>query len=122
MTRIFNKITEKDKRKDLRKNMPPAEILLWYELKGKKILGYKFRRQYSVERYIVDFYCPKAKLVIEVDGDSHFTDEKAMEYDRKREEYIKSNNIDIIRFTNLEIYYDLERVLEKIKEYLKFYH
>lgn len=122
MTRIFNKITEKDKRKDLRKNMPPAEILLWYELKGKKILGYKFRRQYSVERYIVDFYCPKAKLVIEVDGDSHFTDEKAMEYDRKREEYIKSNNIDIIRFTNLEIYYDLEKVLQNIKEYLKFYH
>ena len=119
MTRTYNLITEKDKRRNLRKNMPPAEVLLWHELRGKKILDYKFRRQYSIGKYIVDFYCSKIKLVIEIDGDSHFLDKKAKEYDRKREEFIKSNNINLLRFTNLEIYYDLEKVLEKIKEYLK---
>jgi len=121
MTRIYNLITEKDKRRNLRKNIPPAEVLLWYELKGKKILDYKFCRQYSIDKYIVDFYCPKVKLAIEIDGDSHFIDKSAQKYDKKREEYIKSNNINILRFTNLEIYYDLEEVLKKITEYLKFY-
>jgi len=121
MTRIYNLITEKDKRKNLRKNMPPAEVLLWYELKGKKILGYKFRRQYSINKYIVDFYCSKVRLAIEIDGDSHFIDNKSIECDKKREEFIKSNNINFLRFTNLEIYYDLEKVLKKITKYLKFY-
>lgn len=121
MTRIYNLITGKDKRKNLRKNMPPAEVSLWYELKGKKILGCKFRRQYSISKYIVDFYCPKTKLAIEIDGDSHFIDKKAKELDKTRGEFIKSNNINILRFSNLEIYYNLDKVLEKIKGYLKSY-
>jgi very-short-patch-repair endonuclease len=121
MTKIFNKNEIKKKRQELRNNMPPAEILLWYELKGKKILNYKFRRQYSVGRYITDFCCPRAKLIIEIDGDSHFIDNYAREYDNKREEYLRSIGFNILRFTNLEIYYDLERVLNKIKRYLKSY-
>ena len=119
MTKIFNKNEIKKKRQELRNNMPPAEILLWYELKGKKILDYKFRRQYSINKYITDFCCPRTKLIIELDGDSHFIDKKAIEYDKRREEYIKSVGFNILRFTNLEIYYDLEGVLNKIKRYLK---
>ena len=119
MTKLFNKNEIKKKRQELRNNMPPAEILLWYEIKGKKILGYKFRRQYSIGKYIIDFCCPRVRLVIETDGDSHFVNNKAIEYDNRREEYIKSIGFNILRFTNLEIYYDLERVLNIIKRYLK---
>jgi very-short-patch-repair endonuclease len=119
MTKIFNKNEVKKKRQDLRKNMPPAEVLLWYELKGKKLLGYKFRRQYSIDKYITDFCCPRAKLIREIDGDSRFIDNKAKEYDRQREKHIKSIGFDLLRFNNLEIYCNLERVLDKIKRYLK---
>jgi very-short-patch-repair endonuclease len=55
----------------LRNNMTLSEILLWKEIKGKKVLGYDFHRQKPLGEYIVDFYCPKLKLVIEIDGDSH---------------------------------------------------
>jgi len=56
--------------------MTKAETLLWIELKGKNIEGLKFRRQYSIEAYVVDFYCPALKLAIEVDGATHVTDEE----------------------------------------------
>ena len=56
----------------LRNNMPKAELILWSTLKSKGLDEYKFRRQYSVAQFVVDFYCPRLKLAIEVDGDSHF--------------------------------------------------
>jgi len=71
--------------------MPKPEALLWARLKSKE-LGYKFRRQYSIGSFIVDFYCPELKLAIEVDGDSHFTDD-AEEADRVRENEIESYGI-----------------------------
>ncbi len=64
--------------------MPVAERLLWSRLRGKLIAGYKFRRQYSVESFVIDFYCPQAKLAIEVDGESHYRS-GAEEYDRLRQ-------------------------------------
>lgn len=79
--------------------------------------GYKFRRQQSIGPYIVDFYCPRLKLVIEVDGDSHFLDE-AIEYDRKRQKYIESFGTKFLRFTNLEIYENIDEVLEEILRYI----
>jgi very-short-patch-repair endonuclease len=54
--------------------MPLAEIILWSRSKGRQLGGYKFRRQYSVEYFMIDFYCPELKLAIEVDGDSHYTE------------------------------------------------
>ena len=113
MTNIFNRHHEKEKRRQLRQNMPEAEVILWSHLKGKTLGDYKFRRQYGIDRYVVDFYCPKSKLVIELDGDSHFTKE-AMEYDKQREAFIHSLGIKIIRFTNLEIKKNLTEVLEVI--------
>jgi len=115
VTVIFNRQSEKEKRRQLRQNMPEAEVILWSHLQGKALRGYKFRRQYGIGRYVVDFYCAKVKLVIEIDGDSHFTDE-AEKYDCQREVYIQSLGLKVIRFTNLEIRNNLEQVLEAIEK------
>ncbi len=93
--------------------MPTAEIILWSKLKGRGLKKLKFRRQYGVGRYVIDFYCPELKLAIEVDGDSHFSD-KAKEYDLKRQKYIENFGIKFIRFTNEDIYQNLEGVLEEV--------
>jgi very-short-patch-repair endonuclease len=83
ITKAFNRTNHKIKRKTLRKNLPLAEIILWDRLKGRQSGGYKFRRQYSAEDFVIDFYCPELKLAVEVDGDSHYT-EDALLSDRKR--------------------------------------
>jgi very-short-patch-repair endonuclease len=95
--------------------MPAPERVLWSHLRSKILDGYKFRRQYGIDRYVVDFYCPKVKLVIELDGDSHFTQE-AKEYDAQREVFFKSLGIKTVRFTNLDIRENINGVLEKIVE------
>jgi len=102
--------------------MTKAEIFLWNELKDRKIFNVKFRRQFSIGAYIVDFYSPEIKLVIEVDGVTHLTKEE-IQYDEHRQKEIETLNIKFLRFTNPEIFYDLFNVLEKIKnkvEDLKF--
>lgn len=113
MTKVFNKTDEKIKRKMLRKNMPQAEVILWSKLKDKGLDGYKFRRQYSVDQFVIDFYCPHLKMAIEIDGDSHFR-EGADIADKERQTIIESFGITFLRFTNKEIYENIEGVLEKI--------
>lgn len=71
MTKIYNRTAERAKRRKLRKVMPRAEVLLWDRLRNRKLLGCRFRRQYSVGPFIVDSYCPGLKLAIELDGESH---------------------------------------------------
>ncbi len=117
MTKIFNKTKEKIKRKLLRNNMPKAEIILWSKLKGKG-LGHKFRRQYSVDKFVLDFYCPKLKMAIEIDGGSHYID-GAKERDIERQRIIEYYGISFIRFTNNEIYENLDGVLIKIVEVIE---
>ena len=97
----------------LRSNMTTAELKLWAELKGRQLEGVKFRRQHPISPYIVDFYAPQLKLVIEVDGDTHDEQKK---YDSRRTDYLKRKGYDILRFTNEEIYQDLMGVLEKLRE------
>lgn len=97
--------------------MPRAEVVLWYYIKSSQLNGYKFRRQQSIGPFVVDFYCPSAKLAIELDGDSHYQI-GAFEEDTARTKYIESFGIRIIRFTNLDIHNDLEEVLKKVKDYL----
>ena len=118
MGTIYNRSYMTPRRQELRNRLSRAEIYLWSRVKNKQILGYKFRRQYSVGYYVIDFYCPKLKLAIEVDGDSHFTKE-AMEYDKRREEYIKSFGISFLRVTNLDVYKNMEGVVDKIIEIIK---
>ena len=98
--------------------MPLAEIILWDRLKGRQLEGYKFRRQYSVEDFIIDFYCPELKLAAEVDGDSHYTEDAPLS-DRKRETKIETFGIRFLRFTNRDIYENVEGVLLKIGERIK---
>ncbi len=119
MTIIYNKKSETAKRKKLRKSLQLPEILLWSILKCKK-LGYKFRRQYGVGKYVIDFYCVELKLAIEVDGDSHFLDEKTESYDANRQKFIESFGITFLRIMNHEVLNSLDgtqiTVESKIKE------
>ncbi|WP_020560781.1 endonuclease domain-containing protein [Thiofilum flexile] len=112
--KIFNQPRYKERRQDLRRNITPAEQALWQMLRGKQ-MGVKFRRQHGIDHYIVDFYCPEQKLVIEVDGDSHFT-EDAQEYDRIRDAYLYSLGLRVLRFTNEQVMEELESVCEVIKQ------
>ena len=100
--------------KHLRDNMTETEILLWEELKNKKLLNYKFRRQHPIGNFIVDFYCHKLKLVIEVDGayHNHF---KQIELDNDRSEILEFQDLKIIRFTNDEIMNNISCVIQEIK-------
>ena len=98
--------------------MTKAEAILWLELKNKKILGQRFLRQYSVLSYIVDNYCPKVKLAVEIDGATHQRDEE-IEYDKHRQQEIESLGITFLRFKNEEVYDDRYTVLEKIKMKVK---
>ena len=115
MTRLFNKTSEKEKRRTLRRNMPPAETILWSQLRGKRLEGCKFRRQYSIGPYIVDFYSPQLRLAIEIDGESHFVD-GALQRDQVRQAFIESAGVTVLRFTNQDIYDRLEGVIDKIRE------
>jgi very-short-patch-repair endonuclease len=110
MTQIFNQNEMLEKRRRLRNNAPEAEARLWRRLKGKQIGGYKFRRQFSVGFFILDFYCPTLKLAIEIDGPSH-DDEATQEYDAIRQSAIAALGIRFLRFTNADIYDHLEGVL-----------
>ena len=87
-------------------------------LQHSNLGGYKFRRQHSVGSYILDFYCPSEKLAVELDGDSHFTDE-AIEYDCERTAYLNAFNIKVLRFLNSNVYDNLNVVCEKILEEIK---
>jgi len=116
MTTIYNIRAMTPRRRKLRNDAPPAEIILWRYLKGKQMEGYKFRRQYSVGRYVIDFYCPQLKLAIEVDGPSHYLSEQARIYDHKRQRFIESFGITLIRVTNIEIY----RTIEGVREFIMY--
>lgn len=118
MTKIYNKSTEKQKRSNLRNQMSWAEAILWSKLRRRQIAGFKFRRQYSVGPHVLDFFCPDAKLAIEIDGNSHFQ-ENAAEYDGKRQAAIEQLGIRFLRFTNQEIHKNLFEVLERIGETLE---
>ena len=118
-TKIFNKKKQKRIRKLLRKNLGLPEVILWNHLKNRQMLGYKFRRQYSVDKYVIDFYCPKLKLALELDGSSHDLDESILEYDLKRQKFIEQYGIRFLRINNYDVLYNLDDVLEYIKQFIK---
>ncbi len=99
--------------KKLRSELTPAETKLWYQLRAKRLGGYQFRRQHPVGPYIADFACVKSKVIIEVDGDSHFTDAGEAK-DKIRSEFISSQNRNIFRCTNLDIYNNLSGTLDSL--------
>ena len=115
---IHNKPQLKSSRKELRNESTPAEKKLWSALQCSRLEGYKFRRQHSVGFFILDFYCPSQRLAIEVDGDSHFTDD-AIAYDKERTAYLNALNIRVLRFLNTDVYNNLDAVRERIVEEIK---
>ena len=98
--------------KELRREMTPAEKLLWHEVRAKK-LGVRFRRQQVIQGFIVDFYCHRAGLVVEVDGDIH---DLQKEEDERREKALSALGLRIVRFGNDEVMRNLSAVVGKIKE------
>src|SRR3990167_1991457 len=112
MYEIFNKSKFLSHRKELRKNLTPQELKLWFYLKSSK-LGVKFRRQHGVGPYIADFYCKEKNLIIELDGATH---KDTKEYDNERNEYMKTLGLKVIRFWNSEIERNIDEVIKKIKE------
>lgn len=109
--RVSPEMLENAKR--LRREMTPAEKILWKHLKANRLNGLHFRRQQIVHGYFADFLCHQHDLIVEVDGGIHDTQK---EYDAEREEYLKSLGFRIIRFKNEAIKKDLEGVLQRIVE------
>ncbi len=97
--------------KELRKNMTPQERKLWYEFLSK--YPHRFQRQKVIDHYIADFYCSGAKLVIEIDGSGHFTEEQ-QRYDQKRTEALESDGLYVLRFTNIDVTENFEGVCFEI--------
>ena len=113
---INNKPELKIQRRNLRNSSTPAEVALWILLKGKQLEGRKFRRQHSIGNYVVDFYCPSEKLVVELDGEPHFRDD-GVKHDKIREAFINRFGIRIVRFENFKVFDHPETVLADIKKY-----
>ena len=118
MTQIFNRSLGKQKRQQLRRTMNECEVILWVSLKGKGLGNYRFRRQYGIGRYVTDFYCPKAKLVIEIDGGAHLSDD-AKEYDKVRDDFIQVLGLRILRFKNADVLHNLPAVLKSVAKALE---
>ena len=99
--------------RELRKQMTPAEKHLWHYLRNAQLDGAHFRKQHAVGTYIVDFFCAKSKLVVEVDGDSHA---EQVAYDAERTRWLnEEKRYRVIRFTNREVLRNIEGVLEVIR-------
>ena len=111
---MHNRKILKANRKNLRNTGTSAEAVLWTYLKARQIAGRKFRRQHSIANYIVDFYCPEERLVIELDGQSHYNVGGQIS-DDNRDEYLKSLGLTILRVENKWIFKNIEGVLEEIK-------
>jgi len=100
-------------RKKLRNEGTRAEAVLWTHLKKRQLGGYKFRRQHSIGRYIVDFYCPKKRLAVELDGAYHFT-AKGKFRDRRRDAWLNQQGITVLRYENRRVFEDPAAVLTHI--------
>ena len=100
--------------RDLRHPLTPAEQRVWPAVRNRG-LGFKIRRQHPIGRFIADFYCVEAKLVIEIDGDTHAEPEQAA-YDVARTAWLEKHGHRVIRFSNREVYENLDGVLEAIRK------
>ena len=101
---------------EMRNQSTKGEIKFWCELLRKRKSGYQFYRQKPIDHFIVDFYCPKLKLVIEIDGTSHLDKQ---EYDKQREEVLKSYGLFIARYDDLNVLYNFHLIEKDFNELLK---
>jgi very-short-patch-repair endonuclease len=112
----MRKETIKERARELRNNSTLSEVLLWNQLKGRKMYGYQFLRQKPIGNYITDFYCFKLKLIVEIDGSSH--DEKET-YDSQRQTFLEKLGYTVLRFNDLDVKKDMQNVLRVIADYIE---
>lgn len=113
---LYNHKDLKLRRQELRNNQTGSEKLLWKYISKNKILGLRFLRQYSAGPYILDFYCPKIRLGVELDGKIH---ERNRLYDKDREKYLDGLDIKIIRFQNDDVFKNIKSVLNDLQNKIK---
>ncbi len=101
------------KARHLRSNMTDSEQLIWSRLRRKQVLGIQFYRQKPIGNYIVDFYAPAAKLVVEIDGSQHLEVE-IREKDLQRTRYLENEGLRVLRFDNLQVLSEIDGVVEEI--------
>ena len=118
MQKFHNLPRLKPIRKNLRATMTPAEIALWKQLQDSQLQGHKFRRQHSIGNYVVDFYCPVEKLVVELDGSPHDT-EQGYQRDVRRDAWLETVGVSVLRFENRDVLNNMEGVLVEICRHFK---
>jgi very-short-patch-repair endonuclease len=101
----------------LRKNMTVAERRLWSKIRRKQLKGYQFYRQKNIGDYIVDFYCPAAKLIVEIDGGQHYSEENIVK-DEVRDKFLSDLGFRVLRFSNSDVFKNIEGVVEEIYNHL----
>lgn len=106
---VHNKRSLLGIRRALRANSTPAEEILWEEIRNKKLNGLKFKRQHSIGYYIVDFYCASKRLIVELDGEVHNTEDQ-IEKDKHRDQNLTEMNFKILRISNSQVLNDIETV------------
>jgi very-short-patch-repair endonuclease len=110
---LFYNTKLKGQSRRLRKSMTDTERLLWSKIRGKQLKGYQFYRQRIIGNYIVDFYCPKAKLVIEIDGGQHYAGEE-LKKDKIRDDYMREHELKVLRASDREVFENLNGVVDRI--------
>ena len=118
MSVLYNHKMMEARRRELRQNMTEAEERFWSVVRRQQILNTKFRRQFSIHTYVVDFYAAIPRLAVEIDGDYHLEPE-AVAYDFIRQVEIENCGITMIRFTNQEVFNDLDRVVLRLTNVLQ---
>lgn len=104
--------------RNLRSSMTDAEQLIWSRIRKKQICDVQFYRQKNIGNYIVDFYCPKGKLILEIDGSHHY-EEEGIKKDRVRDNYFDGLNLTVMRFSDIDVFKNINGILERIQEHLK---
>ena len=102
--------------REMRRAPTPTESMLWQRIRNRRLSGFKFRRQHSIDRFIVDFFCPETRLVVEVDGPIH---QYTPEEDVIRQSFLEEADMRVLRFTNKQIETDIERVMDETKAALR---
>jgi very-short-patch-repair endonuclease len=107
----------KNTARTLRKNMTDTEKLLWSRIRRKQLKGYQFYRQKTVGNYIVDFYCPSAMLIIELDGSQHYTD-KGKQKNKIRDQYLIGLGFQVMRYPSTDVFSTIDGIVDEIYEQL----
>ncbi len=103
--------------RNLRKNMTDAERRLWSKVRRKQLKAFQFYRQKNIGDFIVDFYCPAAKLIVEIDGGQHYSEENILK-DEARDKFMSDLGFKVLRFSNSDVFNNIEGVVTRIYNHL----